>query len=455
MESIYINSKSKARYDAFVCWEDNEFDTRVALRLPVEINKYKPPKRLYREEVLEKYDNIVLDSIEEIKSGKFSQCTKEKLIESKFLIVICSPRAKESKRINEIILYFKNIGKSDKILPLIIEGKPNTSFPNPLFDEKITTIINENNEIEEVNEIAEPLATDITASNINESLRLLKSEKLRLIARLIGYGYDDLVQRHRKRERRRLTIILSMIISISISSISIFSYLWFNAIKQREIAEIQTQMATNLLNNLYYEIPSKFETNLMAQPIVERMILESIESLKSVNSSNLSKFNLQELLEIKSTDTLDIILWKARILRQFGYRNKALEIYQNIKRKSLNEDIDLDYILASEKFTILSEDINYDRGVYVNNIDKDLVAYEEGIRQGDIIVKANTTLIKDMESIEYCDTVLDYNSTNGKFIDIVEMVIIRINLDGTYREFTVTIKEHNFYYMLGIEGFAI
>jgi WD40 repeat protein len=47
---------------------------------------------------------------------------------SRFLVVLCSPRAVASTYVDNEIRYFKQIGKSDRVLAAIIEGEPNSSW---------------------------------------------------------------------------------------------------------------------------------------------------------------------------------------------------------------------------------------------------------------------------------------------------------------------------------------
>ncbi|PYJ08521.1 MAG: hypothetical protein DMF06_12635, partial [Verrucomicrobia bacterium] len=49
------------------------------------------------------------------------------LDDSRFLVVICSPRAVDSTYVAEEILYFKKIGGEDRVLAVMIEGEPNAS----------------------------------------------------------------------------------------------------------------------------------------------------------------------------------------------------------------------------------------------------------------------------------------------------------------------------------------
>ena len=52
---------------------------------------------------------------------------REALENSALLVVICSPRAVQSRFVAEEIRYFKELGKADRILALMIDGEPNAA----------------------------------------------------------------------------------------------------------------------------------------------------------------------------------------------------------------------------------------------------------------------------------------------------------------------------------------
>ena len=120
--------------------------------------------------------------------------------QSRFLIVICSSQAPESQWGCQEIKTFRELGGGDQILALLIDGEPQTSFPKPLTESQTTVI--EHGVPKIVVESHEPLAVDIRGENIKEILQRLKQEKLRLLAPLLGCGYDDLRQRHRRRKEK-------------------------------------------------------------------------------------------------------------------------------------------------------------------------------------------------------------------------------------------------------------
>jgi hypothetical protein len=50
--------------------------------------------------------------------------TNSALVSSQFLVVLCSPNAARSQYVNEEIRRFKVLGRSDQVIPIIIDGEP-------------------------------------------------------------------------------------------------------------------------------------------------------------------------------------------------------------------------------------------------------------------------------------------------------------------------------------------
>ena len=173
---------------------------------------------------------------------------KAALQNSRCLIVICSPRAVASRFVSEEIRYFKELGKAEQILAVIIAGEPNASddpskqaagndaalecFPEPLRfgvtggDGRV-----------DWNRRTEPIAADLrvggrpeegftTTAEYARSLRArsvkdvktrtleyserLKLAQLKIVSGLLGVPLGTLTERHKaseeaKRQKRRLT----------------------------------------------------------------------------------------------------------------------------------------------------------------------------------------------------------------------------------------------------------
>ena len=55
------------------------------------------------------------------------------LRQSRYLIVICSPHAAQSRWVGQEIVEFKKLEREDRILALIVAGEPNASDGKPGF----------------------------------------------------------------------------------------------------------------------------------------------------------------------------------------------------------------------------------------------------------------------------------------------------------------------------------
>src|SRR5213078_3594507 len=90
------------------------------------------PRRLVGKEtrdgkVPERVYPIFRDREELPVSADLGSNIQEALGESRYLIVICSPRAAQSRWVGEEITIFKKLGGEERILALIVDGEPNAA----------------------------------------------------------------------------------------------------------------------------------------------------------------------------------------------------------------------------------------------------------------------------------------------------------------------------------------
>ncbi|HEV2960727.1 MAG TPA: toll/interleukin-1 receptor domain-containing protein [Candidatus Angelobacter sp.] len=175
----------------------------VAERLHAALETYRAPKSLRSTNLSGpglRLKRVFLDREEMRASSSLRKSLLDALGQSRFLIVICSPRAHQSHWVNEEISAFSNIHGSSQILALLIEGMPESSIPPAL-----------STNIHGLSDYSMPLAADIRAGSPRQSLRMLKYEKLRLLAPILGVSFDDLRQReHQRAIRRRTALIASL-----------------------------------------------------------------------------------------------------------------------------------------------------------------------------------------------------------------------------------------------------
>jgi WD40 repeat protein len=126
---------------------------------------------------------------------------QEALEQSRYLVVICSPRSAASIWVNEEVLTFKAMGRSDRVLCLIVDGEPNaTDKPGcgllECFPPAVRHAVNPDRSLSQQRE--EPIAADARPGKDGKVDALLK-----LASGLLGVGFDELKQRDARRRRRQ------------------------------------------------------------------------------------------------------------------------------------------------------------------------------------------------------------------------------------------------------------
>lgn len=191
-------------YDAFISYRHLPLDKAVAVRLQELLEGYRPPK----EEIhAQRIKRIFRDQSELPTSGDLGADIHDALMQSRYLIVICSERTKESVWCREEIRQFKEAhhGRNDCILAVLVEGEPREAFPEELLHETCP-VTHEDGTVSWEERTVEPLSADVRAKSIRQSLRLLKTEFLRIAAPLLGCRFDELYRRHERRRKKKLAL---------------------------------------------------------------------------------------------------------------------------------------------------------------------------------------------------------------------------------------------------------
>lgn len=205
MYETRVNENNQSyKYDAFISYRHTELDSFVAEKIQKYLEEFKLPKKLKGQKKLKKtkIQRVFRDKEELTITNNLEDPIIQALRETEYLIVICSPRIKESIWCRKEIETFIQFHGRQKILTVLIEGEPADSFPEELLYED--EIVKENGIASVHRKNIEPLAADIRGNSKKEISKKLKSELLRLIAPVFGLEYDDLRQRHRERKIRRI-----------------------------------------------------------------------------------------------------------------------------------------------------------------------------------------------------------------------------------------------------------
>jgi formylglycine-generating enzyme required for sulfatase activity len=204
------------RYAGFISYRHVEPDRRWAVWLHRALERYRVPRSARRELRLPACVGRAFRDEDEVSASSDLNAEIEKALkESRFLIVVCSPRAPESKWVNREIERFREMGRGDRILALLVEGEPKEAFPPALRairrvaapDARPTDIIEE----------IEPLAADVRETRLGSGSHMRRVAKLRIVSTLLGCRFDDL--RRREQERRQRLMAATTIAALALAAI--------------------------------------------------------------------------------------------------------------------------------------------------------------------------------------------------------------------------------------------
>jgi hypothetical protein len=279
------------RYDAFISYASGTregkgatFDRRVGERLQRLMEAYRAPRRGWGAR-LARVGRVFRDRDELHATNDLSQMLREALAGSRYLIVVCSPRARASRWVNREVAEFARARGVENILLLLIEGEPDESFPTAL--EQLTP---------GVSPLDRYLAADIRGESPAESMRLLKREKLRLIAPLLGYRFDDLRQRDHERTVRRLAGVVLGAAALVVGLVALSLVL--NAARTRARASygLALSSASRIMTVLGRPSPGMRSVNI-------RRAREDADSLVRLDPHNLQAVTLRRtLLTLEAMD---------------------------------------------------------------------------------------------------------------------------------------------------------
>ncbi|HRI89537.1 MAG TPA: toll/interleukin-1 receptor domain-containing protein, partial [Candidatus Hydrogenedentes bacterium] len=212
-------------YSAFISYRHLEKDRGWAKWLLNALETYRVPKVLRARGFPAVLGKVFRDEDEMPASGDLNDQIMQALAASKFLIVICSPGTPKSRWICREIEVFREMGRGDNILALLIEGEPSESFPIPLTEERLLHTLPDGTTHEERVKV-EPLAADVRPRRDESMSELRHMALLRFAACLLGCKFDDLRQRDRERRTRRQRLVWGVITILITLALACGGWAW-------------------------------------------------------------------------------------------------------------------------------------------------------------------------------------------------------------------------------------
>ena len=175
------------KYFAFISY--NSLDNHWGKRLHKRLEHYRMPSTLCSQHGWKRTPlRPIFFAPTDIQPGPLSDELKNRLKDSRHLIVVCSPNSAQSEWVGKEIEYFNSLGRTKNIHFFIVDGIPHSEDPKT----------------ECFNPIIKELGiSEILAANIHEKVYRwpwLNKERayIQLISKLLGVEFDAIWQRHRQ-----------------------------------------------------------------------------------------------------------------------------------------------------------------------------------------------------------------------------------------------------------------
>lgn len=200
-------AETEYKYFAFISY--NHVDFRWGKRLFHKLEYYKMSSNLCKLHGWSKRNPIspVFFAPYEIQPNELSDELKDRLNNSKYLIVLCSPNSAHSKWVGLEIEYFCKLGRKDRIYFFIIDGEPNAKdskkecYNDAVFELGLSSRL---------------------GVNINEKIYKipwLNKERayVQLVTKLLEIEFDAVWQRHRRQLIFQVFIYFAIIVAFLFS----------------------------------------------------------------------------------------------------------------------------------------------------------------------------------------------------------------------------------------------
>lgn len=324
--------------------DNREDNRRWATWLHRQLETYEVPADLVgtsneRNEIIPARIFPVFRDEEELSAGKLTEKIYDALDRTRTLVVLCSPRvtATDSRYVNEEIRYFKKAGRSRPVFAALLEGTPETSFPETLSyavdaegktdkerkedflaphfclrdgNQGWTTSWAYSNELRKddslSDEFVEKMVEDYSAS--------LANAKFQIIAGVLGVPLDRLLRREKayqleiaRKKNRNLRNWLAAVGALAVAAIvatAVASHHRKVAENQRAVAEANFEVAKGAADSLVTDIVKDLRD-------VDGMRVEAVRKILTKAETAYDK------LLAGSPGNKELLIGKASMYREF------------------------------------------------------------------------------------------------------------------------------------------
>ena len=309
------------RYHAYLSYSHR--DEKWAKWLHRKLEAYRTPRHLVGRKtatgiIPKRIAPIFRDRDELPTAVDLGETVTKALRASKNLIVICSPHAAASRWVNEEILTFKRQGRAERVFCFIVAGEPSVAMgaeraADDCFPAALRFQLGEDGNL--TDQLSEPVAADARKKKDGKL-----DARLKLIAGLIGVGFDELKRRELHHRHYRMVAVTSMALAVMV----ITSVLAWRAIVAEQEALENRAKAEDLISFILGDLRERLAP------------IGRLEDLNVVGDEAIAYFDSLDEKDL----TPKALTGRSKALRQIGEVRRAqghLDTAMNAFRRSFSD----------------------------------------------------------------------------------------------------------------------
>ncbi|MCX7772848.1 MAG: toll/interleukin-1 receptor domain-containing protein, partial [Clostridia bacterium] len=288
-------------YEVFLSYRHKPLDNKVCKKTHTLLETFKPPRRMRKADI----KRVFRDDEELPVAGVLSDTIGDALKSAKVLLVVCSPDTPQSQWVDREVRTFIEMGRSDKIYALLIEGSPESSFPPSL---KLVPGI-------------ESRTLKVVAKSDRQRAKLLKKELVKVVAAATGTPYEPL-RMCVKRRRIRRSIMAGAALTVFLFASGLYAlFQWSQASYFNLYAQKEEIVIHQVITNTTFTLVSQLEEIPEASKGLVSVLENNIRYLDRMMAMEESPSTKSQALKDKGDNYLNLI----RAYIMMGDADKASE----------------------------------------------------------------------------------------------------------------------------------
>lgn len=206
--------QDQKHYYAFI--SHSSADVKIAKWLCKQLERYHIPTAIQKEYHAPKHLKPIFLYEIDLSKNVLKSALESELIDSQYLIVICSPKAAKSSHVNDEVRHFIDSGRYDKIIPFIIDGTPfaslNGDAENECFPPALVALKGTEQELRGI---------DIREEQKHRGSK--KAAIVDVIATMLGVRMDVLWDKYKRRKMKQIIFVFVLLLCSLFLSVLVYS----------------------------------------------------------------------------------------------------------------------------------------------------------------------------------------------------------------------------------------